>query len=236
MMTSTSWACQPRRGAAGDRLQPDHAVAAQVTPASSESGAALRGPGQAHRPPMVLLGVTNYDQSRRYRTRRSAPRRQLLPFQGLAVPEGVSSGWEVLDSTHQFVPVALVELASLKVIGEVNGLRATSRRRLGLSGGDKPRLAQGRDLGESDAPRGSAARSNHPRSIRQCQPRSRRRRGQGSPTQLPRQAPSRLTPHDGSPSQGIRCHPAPDRPRSGTPRQPTRQASTICSITERSSN
>jgi len=40
----------------------------------------------------------------------------------LAVPEDVRSCWEVLDSTHQFVAVPLVESASLKGVGEVDGL------------------------------------------------------------------------------------------------------------------
>ena len=58
--------------------------------------------------------------------------------QALAVPEDVRSRWEVLDSTDKLVAGPLIEDASLKAVGEVDGLRAPARRRLGLRGGEKP--------------------------------------------------------------------------------------------------
>lgn len=57
-----------------------------------------------------------------------------LRYQRTSVPE-----WEVLDSANQFVPVSLVEAASLKVVGEVDGLCAPARRRLGFGCGYEPR-------------------------------------------------------------------------------------------------
>ena len=43
-------------------------------------------------------------------------------FKALAIPKDVRSGWEILDSTNQFVAVPLIQSSSLKVVGEVDGL------------------------------------------------------------------------------------------------------------------
>ena len=43
-------------------------------------------------------------------------------LKALPVPQNVRPRWEVLDSTHQFVAVPLIESSSLKVVGEVDGL------------------------------------------------------------------------------------------------------------------
>src|SRR5450631_1174110 len=58
--------------------------------------------------------------------------------QAFAVPEDVRPGRKVLDPTDQFVPGPLIERSGLEVVGEVDGLRASTRRRLGLRGGKKP--------------------------------------------------------------------------------------------------
>ena len=65
-----------------------------------------------------------------------APR--IVWVQVFAVPEDVRSRWEVLDSADQFVAVALIESSSLKVIGEMDSLRAPARGRLGLGGRNEP--------------------------------------------------------------------------------------------------
>ena len=58
----------------------------------------------------------------RITTSRAPAPRGTSRAQELAVPEDVGSRGEVLDSTHQFVAVALIEAASLKAVGEVDGL------------------------------------------------------------------------------------------------------------------
>ena len=60
-------------------------------------------------------------------------------FQALAVPADIRSRWEVLDSRHQFVAGPLIEAPSLEVVGEMDGLRASARRCLGLCSGEEPR-------------------------------------------------------------------------------------------------
>ena len=53
---------------------------------------------------------------------------------------GLRDVGDVLDTTHQFVAVPLIQSPGLKGVDEVNGLRAPTRRRLGLGGGgEEPR-------------------------------------------------------------------------------------------------
>ena len=59
-------------------------------------------------------------------------------LQALSEPEGVSPRWKALDSTHQFVAVPFIEGPGLKVVGEVDGLAASTVRRLGFGRGDEP--------------------------------------------------------------------------------------------------
>ncbi len=129
--------------------------------------------------------------------------------------------------------VLLVQSPGLEGVGEVDGLGAPARRRLGFGGGEEPRReaapAQARRHPQAlqfaaIAPGPPADADYDPASITH-----------ESPGRLRRQVPWRRTPHDGSAFPGLPCRPDPAGPRRGTPRRPAGQAPTICSISDRSS-
>src|SRR5262245_37984664 len=83
-----------------------------------------------------LIGVRISIVFRRLGALQPRPRRGA---QALSVPEDVGSRREVFDTADKLVAGPLVEGLRLKVVGEVHGLRASTRGCLGLGGRQEPR-------------------------------------------------------------------------------------------------
>ena len=152
-----------------------------------------------------------------------------LRYQRTSVPDGKS--W---TQTDQFIAVLLIQSPGLEGVGEVDGLRAPARGRLGFGGGDEPgRQATPAQTRRHPQALQFAAVAPGPPADAGDDPAS--RRGRRSPGRLRRRVPWRRTPHGGSAFRGRRCRPDRDGPRRGTLRRPTRQAPAICSISDMSS-